>query len=76
MMKDEQIRLLKGLGFEWETTKEPSEAIWDNHIERLHQFKAEHGHLHVPTGCQQKYSLLGRWVMGQRQQYKKHLRGE
>ena len=55
---------LDELGFIWDS----HDAAWQANFQRLLNFKAEHGHVHVPTGYHEKN--LSIWVKCQRRQKK------
>ena len=61
---EERIKLLNGIGFEWECRKVVG---WNERFEQLVQFKEEHEHCNV----HRKHPQLGIWVMKQRQAKKK-----
>ena len=58
------------------TTKGRKSTIaWEDKLEALKQYKAEHGHTNVPKS-NTKYQGLGRFVNNQRQFYRKYQQGE
>ena len=59
-LSEERARKLDDLGFEWSTRGPP--RTWDERLEELTQYKAEHGHCHVPT----RQGSLGTWANNQR----------
>jgi len=70
-MTKRRIALLKEMDFEWNA----QDAAWKNSYEDLKQFHADHGHCMVPMNFA-KYPKLGVWVLNQRRQYKKLIRGQ
>jgi len=67
-----RIQLLNKVGFEWECKHcQP----WDKTYEELVSFVQEFGHARVPSKFLQNPSL-GKWVVTQRQSYKKFLKDD
>lgn len=71
-MTKKRIKLLNELGFTW-VIRMPSArgpyVSWEDRLEQLQEYKAEHGDCNVPA----KYSdnpKLGRWVSNQRTHYR------
>lgn len=60
----ERIALLEELNFAWNA----QEFAWDRHLSDLKQFRATHGHCHVPLN-HPDYPKLGLWVKEQRRHY-------
>ena len=70
-MKEEQIRELESVGFDWA----PYRSNWNQRILQLREFKVQFGHSIVPA----KYSAnptLGNWVSNQRIYYRKYQDGK
>lgn len=60
----ERVALLQQVDFAWNA----QEAAWEKHMRDLKEFRAEHGHCHVPLG-DPKFPKLGLWVKEQRRHY-------
>lgn len=60
----ERVALLQELDFSWNA----QESAWSRHLEDLKEFRAEHGHCHVPLAHPQ-YPKLGLWTKEQRRHY-------
>jgi len=76
-LTEEQIKKLTEWGFSWESkVKQPavkaSKEPWEVRYQQLIQWKEEHGHCIVP----QHFPVLGQWVHGQRNEYRKVKRGQ
>lgn len=67
-LEQERIEQLEALGMVWN----PYETDWDDRFAELKEFHRKHGHCMVP----QTRSDLGRWVVGQRYQYRRFLQGK
>jgi hypothetical protein len=61
-MTDEKLQHLSGMDFQWSVLKERNNAVWDQRLEELKNYKDEHGHCRVPQGS----GKLGIWVKHQR----------
>ena len=62
-LSDEQIQKLDELGFHWGATF----LTWEDRLEELTSYEAEHGHCNVP----QSKGALAKWVYNQRTLHKK-----
>jgi hypothetical protein len=76
-LTQDQIKRLTDWGFTWESKiKKPLKRAdplpWAERFEQLLKYKEEHGHTLVP----QHYPELGQWVHGQRNDYRKFVRGQ
>ena len=72
----ERIARLDALGFEWEEGQQLSPfhaenlaRRWNERFEQLRQFKARHGHCHVPCDWEENQALAN-WVQKQRADYR------
>lgn len=76
-LTQERINLLKENGFVWEVTAGPKkdDTLWERRLKELIEYKQNHGNCLVPRGYELNANL-GIWVMNQRMQYKKWLKGE
>ena len=62
-LDEQQIASLDDLGFVWEV----NDHLWEQGVNRIRQYRAEHGHVLVPWGYETSDgSKLGRWVNGKR----------
>ena len=57
-LSNERVQQLDNLGFNWGRTSQS----WDERLDDLKKYKAEHGHCNVPQG----HGKLGIWVHNQR----------
>ena len=64
-MTDEQVEKLESLGFSWVLH---SKGTWNERLEELKEYKAQHGHCNVPRKYEPN-KALGMWVRTQRTQY-------
>jgi hypothetical protein len=76
-LTQDQIKRLTDWGFTWESKiKKPLKRAdplpWAERFKQLLKYKEEHGHTLVP----QHYPELGQWVHGQRNDYRKFVRGQ
>eukprot|EP00550_Attheya_septentrionalis_P007695 CAMPEP_0198281856 /NCGR_PEP_ID=MMETSP1449-20131203/1736_1 /TAXON_ID=420275 /ORGANISM="Attheya septentrionalis, Strain CCMP2084" /LENGTH=1094 /DNA_ID=CAMNT_0043977825 /DNA_START=130 /DNA_END=3414 /DNA_ORIENTATION=- len=62
---DDQINILKGLGFVFQVRYGSLDDIWKRRLEELKQFKQEHGDCLVPKSYENQE--LARWVRKQRE---------
>ena len=60
-LSEERIQKLDNLGLEWSSNG--NTRYWDERLDELRKYKAEHGHCNVPQG----QGPLGTWVHNQRQ---------
>jgi len=77
-LTNERIRALESIGFRWRLAPPrsmPPRIPWEDRLEELKQYKAEHGDCHVPQHYSKNKSL-GEWVSTQRKQYKLYMKGE
>ena len=67
-LAEERVQKLDALGFDW-SPRGPrgTQLTWDECLNKLTKYKAEHGHCNVP----QKQGSLGNWVREQRRTHKK-----
>jgi hypothetical protein len=65
-----RIQALGSFGFEWEICH----TAWEDRLKELADYCKIHGHCNVPQRCSQNVKL-GKWVGGQRNQYRLHLEG-
>jgi len=72
-MTQERIDALEKIGFEW---KLYTRIGWEDHFQKLVQFKDLHGHFQVPQNYTVDNVRLGNWVNKQRQHYRKFKRGQ
>lgn len=70
-LSDERICLLNNIGFIWNS----HDAVWEERLQELLEFKRIHGHCNVPTNYEANPPLAV-WIKRQRQIYKKHQDGE
>lgn len=70
-MTTKRERMLEDLGFIWNS----HEAVWEEHLNALHDFSKTFGHCNVPSSYA-KNLKLSTWVKAQRRQYKHFRRGE
>lgn len=61
-----RLKKLEGLGFVWS----PRQTQWEQRFKELESFKAAYGHCNVSRNSNHQYSMLGRWVLCQRDAYK------
>ena len=66
-LSEERVKKLKDLGFSWATRSTPNVLPWDERLNELMNYKAEHGHCNIPK----RQGPLGTWVQNQRAAYKK-----
>ena len=67
---EERVQKLDELGFVWAPPPGPpggTNSIWNERLDELAKYKAEHGHCNVPASR----GSLGRWVHNQRSYVKK-----
>lgn len=57
----DRITLLNGIGFAWDISAVKKEEAWDVMLEKLIEYKAQHGNCNVPRHYKQDLSLGG-WV--------------
>eukprot|EP00546_Thalassionema_frauenfeldii_P006919 CAMPEP_0178921154 /NCGR_PEP_ID=MMETSP0786-20121207/15402_1 /TAXON_ID=186022 /ORGANISM="Thalassionema frauenfeldii, Strain CCMP 1798" /LENGTH=247 /DNA_ID=CAMNT_0020595299 /DNA_START=228 /DNA_END=971 /DNA_ORIENTATION=- len=70
-MKQERIEMLEDIGFIWHA----QEALWEERLNELLQFKKKHGHCSVPTKFPQNQPFAT-WVKLQRRQCKLYRQGQ
>ena len=76
-MLDEHVELLELLGFIWQFFKCRAEETWEQHYQRLTNFKEEFGHIRIPEKPKGKKWLgLKTWTIQQRAKHKKGLLSE
>lgn len=68
----ERRQKLEEIGFVWQVRDRPA---WDIRFNELLEYKTKFGHCKVPQHYKDNKSL-GKWVAKQREQYKRHLKGE
>jgi ribosomal protein S16 len=71
LLSDERIRLLNEEHFVWD----PHEDFWRKRYQELVEYYKVHGHSMVPQ-TSQTHKELGRWVVNQRELYKKRNQGK
>lgn len=64
-LSQERIRILEEMGFRWSI----QESLWDERLQELMKYRAEHGSCNVPNKWKENPSL-GKWVNAQRQYYR------
>lgn len=69
-LSDERIRLLNTIGFIWNS----HDAVWEERLQDLLQFKMSQGHCIVPSNYEPNIQLAV-WTKRQRRQYKKYQEG-
>jgi Helicase associated domain len=74
-MTDERVQLLNDLEFSWEVkpSLERPRATWQQRLDELKNFLAEHGNFHVPAGAD---PALHSWCQEQKQRLKNVRKGK
>lgn len=69
-LSSQQVEKLDEISFNWAKQADAHQEMWNRNLEKLKEFKKEHGHVKVPITYEEDPSLAT-WVAEQRKKYRK-----
>jgi len=75
-LTQERADRLKEIGFDFEPRRMDRDAHWSTMFDELRRYKIEHGDINVPSKKAGGHATLYQWMLRQRVEYKKLLKGE